>query len=139
MKTFKKKKTTKLEDFKFWLFLRNCNFLIWLHKIKSKILKFNHCRKGFHFFERGYIHVSIGGAGYTKGWSRKSVFFECKVCGAMYFPTKKDMNNWMFLQKRNSVIYFHTNSSDNEVRSVLSLLERESVSKDFFFSLCHSL
>lgn len=95
-----KKKTSWWSNFKFWLFLKNMVIILKYYDLRTKILKVLHCKKGFHFLLRDGIKVSVSGAGYSKGWSRSTTFFKCKVCDTIYFPTKKDQLNYDFIKKR---------------------------------------
>jgi len=95
-----KKKTTKWEDFKFWLYLKKLDIILWSYNLRDARLERKHCDRGFHFFEKDYIKLTVGGAGYKKGWSRETQFQKCKVCEELIFTTEKDYKNWIFIKKR---------------------------------------
>lgn len=80
--------------------MRKMGISSWFGDLKYARLKVKHCNKGFHNFEREFVKVIVGGAGYKKGWNRESNFFKCKVCKNVRFATGKDRRNWIFIQRR---------------------------------------
>lgn len=96
----KKKKTTKWEDFKFWILLKKTALYIKWISIKKSFIRRRHCDKGFHLFESDHIHITMRGAGYKSQWSRRTDFLRCRICGLLAFTTKKDKNNYITIKRR---------------------------------------
>lgn len=79
--------------------MRKIHFWNWKLNTKYSILKFMHCRKGFHYIERDGI-IFTAKSPNKKEIKRKTTFFKCRVCSIIYFPTEKDKKNWDFIEKR---------------------------------------
>ena len=94
-----KKKTTKYQDLKWWFFMRKIHFRNWKFDTNYSILKFMHCRKGFHDMKKDGITLIMKSPG-KKERKWKTTFFKCRVCNLIQFPTEKDKRNWEFIEDR---------------------------------------
>ncbi len=93
------KKKIKLQNLKWWFFMRKIRFSLWWCCQKRRYNEIAHCENGFHYMERDGITLTIM---HPKKKERKyeTIFFKCRVCNLIQFPTEKDKRNWEFIEKR---------------------------------------
>lgn len=77
------------------IFMYQVRYLSWKLDVEYKIKRWLYCRKDYHKLRDKYLIV-------TQTWPRKkkrcifrSYWFECIICGKLFFATKKEQDKYI--------------------------------------------